>query len=155
EVVYKPFRSLEIIDKRVRRDHPTEPESGRQRLRDCAEGDDVFGWQPLQRPHRLTVIAKLGVVVIFDEQRFAALGPPEKRAAALAAQDATGWELVGWREEECVGLQPVDHDTFGVDWLRSQLDSQGTNPLVLRRMRGILDRDAHRSACLEASQQQI
>jgi hypothetical protein len=75
---------------------------------------DEVGSQPLQRAHRGTVVAVLGVVVVLDDDRAAGIGPPQQRRPPRRRHDHAGRELVRRRDQHGgdVRRQRVDHEPF-------------------------------------------
>src|SRR4029077_6177587 len=60
---------------RRRGQDPAQPDRGRQRLADRAEGEHPVRGDALQHPDRLTVVAELRVVVVLDDVAVATAGP--------------------------------------------------------------------------------
>ena len=77
-----------------RADQPAHPQRRRQGLAGRAHRDHPVRRQPLDRAHRLSVVAELRVVVVLDDEPVHAVGPLDQLVSALRRQHHPGRRLV-------------------------------------------------------------
>ena len=117
---------VQLRDQAGRKDEPAEPQGGRERLGAGAAVGDEVGREALQRSDRLAVVAELGVVVVFEDQRAAVARPGDKRRAALGRQDGAGRELVGGGDGD--GVEVELGEAGGVEAVVVGGDRDGVRP---------------------------
>ena len=127
-----------------RRDQPAQPHARGQRLGRGAGVGDVTGCGGLQRGHRGSVVAVLGVVVVLDDHRVGRDGPVQQLAAALRGQHHPGRELMRGRQQR--GPQAAVRQVAGLQSVLVDRDRRGgqapVDELVTRSERaGVLDGD--------------
>jgi hypothetical protein len=109
---------IECRDESRWRCDPAEPEGRSQGLAGRAEVDNTLGGVALERTDRGAVIAKLGVVVVLDDERVGLLCPCEDRSAPIGVKRGTRREGMGRREQhggDVVIGEPLDVETVRVD----------------------------------------
>ena len=79
---------------RRRGEDPAQPDRGRQRLADRAEGEHPVRGDALQHADRLAVVAELRVVVVLDDVAVVTAGPLHQRVPPRRRQHHPGGRLV-------------------------------------------------------------
>jgi hypothetical protein len=119
-----------------------EPQTGGETLAGRSDVEHAIGRQALQRPDAF--LTQLGVVIVFDDQPVATLGPVDERGPPLGAHHDAGGELMRGGDDDRVGCgagECADIDAVGVDGNRCHLEAGLLGDQPLRMPAGILERD--------------
>ena len=90
---------------RARAQRSTQADRRRMRLADRAEQEDAVRCDPLQRPHRLPVVAELGVVVVLDDPPAVWSRPGDELRVAGRGEHRAGRCLVGRGHDRRLGAR--------------------------------------------------
>jgi len=139
EIVCQTLGRRQLIDPRSGRHNPPQSQGGSERLGYGADIGDAIWGESLNGTHRLSVVAEFSVVIVLDDERAAKGRPFHQLSAARIAQDDPSRELVSRSDQNRVAVHGVNDNAMTVDWVGDKLKRMRSNPLMLRRMRRILN----------------
>jgi hypothetical protein len=84
EVVEQNLAGRQLCHESVGDDEPSEAQCGSERLGRAPDVDDAVGAKALERAHGFAVVAKLGVVVVLDDQAAGGAAPGKSRRVSSA-----------------------------------------------------------------------
>ena len=123
--------------------------AGRQRLADRSSVHGYFRGDTGDGPHRLAVVAELGVVVVLDDQPTGSGSSPiDQLTTAIRREHTTEWVLVGRRHDHHIGLdraQASGVDPVVIDGDRNDSGPDGSDRVPLGVGAGVFDGDPDRS----------
>jgi hypothetical protein len=135
--ILQMFGVRDVLHQTRRQHHPAEAQRRREGLACRADVGGAFRRDALERANRFAVVAKLGIVVVLDDDGVSLSGLFEQGSASLRRQSRARGKLMRWRHEHGGGIasrESIHDDAVLVHGDRQRIEARGTDAGTLLLM---------------------